>query len=80
MLFKMCTGDWGLIFKIVMNSKREELQNNMFAAHKEQKKLLKQRDVLLNNGESDELLQITHRIAKLEDFIKMAENNLKMSD
>ena len=76
----MCTGDWKLVFKTIMNSKRDELQNNMFAAYKEQKELLKQRDLLLSSEKSDELLQITHRIAKLEDFIRMAENNLRMSD
>ena len=55
----------------------------MVVANERQKDLLKKRDVLLES-ESDEdrkdALRITHEIAKLKDFIRMAENTLKMSE
>ena len=54
----------------------------MLVAQEEQKKLLLKRDFILNNKNSDQsdALLITHKIAKLLDFIKNAENTLKMSD
>lgn len=60
---------------------REELRKKMFLAHEQQKELIKKRDSLLDNEESKEdALQVTHEIARLEDFIKMAENELRMTD
>ncbi|MDX1533461.1 MAG: hypothetical protein R3230_04570 [Nitrosopumilaceae archaeon] len=60
---------------------REELRKKMFLAHEQQKELIKKRDSLLDNEESKEdALQVTHEIARLEDFIKKAENELRMTD
>lgn len=61
---------------------REDLRNEMLIAQKEQKILLGQRDLLLKNTppNQNESLRITHQISKLRDFIKFAENTLKMSD
>ena len=55
----------------------------MVVANERQKDLLKKRDILLENKSDKDnqvVLRITHEIAKLEDFIRMAENTLKMSD
>ena len=54
----------------------------MLVAQESQKVLLKKRDFILNSSLSNQkdALLITHEIAKLRDFIKFAENTLKMSD
>ena len=60
---------------------REELRKKMFLAHEQQKELIKKRDSLLENEElKEDAIQVTHEIARLEDFIKMAENELRMTD
>ena len=61
---------------------KSDLRKEMFVAQESQKDLLKKRDFILNNPLSNqkEALLITHKIAKLRDFIKFAENTLKMSD
>jgi len=62
---------------------REELRKEMFMAYEKQKVLIKKRDLLLSSKkpkEKEDALQITHEIAKLEDFIKTAENELRMTD
>ena len=60
---------------------REKLRKKMFIAHEQQKNLIKERDLLFDNEKSKEdTLQLTHEIARLEDFIKMAENELRMKD
>ena len=62
---------------------KQELREEMVIANERQKDLLKKRDVLLES-ESDEdhkdALRITHEIAKLKDFIRIAENTLRMSE
>lgn len=55
----------------------------MFAKHEQQKTLIKKRELLLSSGTDEdkkEALSITHEIANLEDFIKKAENELRMTD
>ena len=55
----------------------------MFAANEKQKDLLKRRDLLLQSKTDEDAknaLRITHEIAELEDFIRMAEKTLRMSD
>jgi len=55
----------------------------MNVAHKKQKILLEERDLLLGSKKSkdkEKALQITHDVARLQDFIMMAENTLKMAD
>lgn len=67
---------------ITLTSK-EELRENMFLANERQKNLLKKRDSLLeseNVKNQEDALKITHEIAKIQDFIKFAENTLKMLD
>ena len=62
---------------------REELRKEMFMAYEKQKVLIKKRDLLWSSKkpkEKEDALQITHEIAKLEDFIKSAENELRMTD
>ena len=62
---------------------KEELRQNMFAANEKQKDLLKRRDLLLQSKTDEDAknaLRITHDIAELEDFIRMAEKTLRMSD
>lgn len=59
---------------------RENLRKEMFLAYEQQKKLIKKRDMLLKNKSKDDALEVTHEIARLEDFIKMAENELRMTD
>jgi hypothetical protein len=62
---------------------KEELRQNMIVANEKQKDLLKQRDLLLQSKDSEDAktaLRITHEIAKLQDFIRMAEKTLRMSD
>ncbi len=67
--------------KVMKN--REELRKDMSAAQEIQKDLIKKRDLLLsskNPKENENALKITHEIARLEDFIRMAENKLKRTD
>jgi len=61
---------------------KSDLRREMLVAQESQKDLLKKRDSILNNNFSNQkdALLITHKIAKLRDFIKFAENTLKMSD
>jgi hypothetical protein len=62
---------------------REELRKDMSAAQEIQKDLIKKRDLLLSSKkpkENESALKITHEIARLEDFIRRAENKLKMTD
>ncbi len=62
---------------------REELRKDMSAAQEIQKDLIKKRDLLLSSKnpiENENALKITHEIARLEDFIRMAENKLKRTD
>ena len=62
---------------------KEELREDMVVANEKQKVLLKKRNSLSegkNSGDKENALKITHEIAKLEDFIRMAENTLKMSE
>jgi len=70
-----------LRYKVMKN--REELRKDMFAAQEIQKDLIKKRDLLLSSEEPKEnesALKITHEIARLEDFIRMAENKLRRTD
>jgi len=69
--------------KVMKN--REELRKDMSAAQEIQKDLIEKRDLLLSSKkpkENENALKITHEIAiaRLEDFIRMAENKLKMTD
>ncbi len=62
---------------------REELRKDMVAAQKIKKDLIKKRDLLLSSKktkENENALKITHEIARLEDFIRMAENKLTRTD
>jgi hypothetical protein len=62
---------------------REELRKDMSAAQEIQKDLIKKRDLLLSSKtpkENENALKITHEIARLEDFIKRAENKLRGTD
>ena len=62
---------------------KEELRQNMVVANEKQKDLLKRRDLLLQSKTDEDAknaLRITHEIAKLQDFIRMAEKKLRMSD
>lgn len=62
---------------------KEELRQNMIVANEKQKDLLKQRDLLLQSKDPEDTktaLGITHEIAKLQDFIRIAEKTLRMSD
>lgn len=71
-----------MIWVVTITSK-QELREEMVVANERQKDLLKKRDIILENKsgkDNQEVLRITHEIAKLEDFIRMAENTLKMSD
>lgn len=55
----------------------------MVVANEKQKDLLKRRDILLQSKDPEDAknaLRITHEIAKLQDFIRMAEKTLRMSD
>lgn len=54
----------------------------MMDAQKQQKILLEKRDLFLSGKPPNQIdaLQTTHKIAKLQDFIKFAENTLKMID
>ncbi|MGD8300720.1 MAG: hypothetical protein PVG43_07825 [Nitrosopumilaceae archaeon] len=64
-------------------STKELLREDMNVAHKKQKILLEERDLLLGSKKSkdkEKALQITHDVARLQDFIMMAENTLKMAD
>jgi len=60
----------------------ENLRNEMIDAQKQQKILLEKRDLFLSSKPPNQVdaLQTTHKIAKLQDFIKFAENTLKMTD
>lgn len=60
-----------------------ELRQDMIVANEKQKDLLKRRDLLLQSktdADAKNAVRITHEIAKLQDFIRMAENTLRMSD
>ena len=62
---------------------KEELRQDMIVANEKQKDLLKRRDVLIASKaveDKENALRITHEIAKLQDFIRMAEKTLRMSD
>ena len=59
---------------------RENLRKEMFLAYEKQKELIKKRDMFLKNKSKDDALEVTHEIALLEDFIKTAENELRMTD
>lgn len=59
---------------------REVLRKEMFAAHEKQKILSKQLDLLLKNDEKENALKAAHEIAQLQDFIKMTESKLKLTD
>lgn len=61
---------------------RENLRKEMVDAQKQQKALLEKRDLFLSSKPPNQIdaLQTTHKIAKLQDFIKFAENTLKMLD
>jgi len=55
----------------------------MIVANEKQKDLLERRNLLLESKDPDDAktaLRITHEIAKLKDFIRMAELTLRMSD
>jgi len=67
---------------MTMMKNKSDLRKEMLVAQESQKDLLKKRDFILNNhlSNQDDALLITHKIAKLRDFIKFAENTLKMSD
>ena len=68
---------------MVTITSKQELREEMVVANEQQKALLKKRDILLESKggrDNQEVLRITHKIAKLEDFIIMAENTLKISD
>jgi hypothetical protein len=61
---------------------RGNLRKEMMDAQKQQKVLLEKRDLFLSSKPPNQIdaLQTTHKIAKLQDFIKFAENTLKMMD
>lgn len=59
---------------------REEQRKSMFLAFEKQKKLIKKRDLLLKDKNEKDALNLTHEIAKLEDFIRHTENKLRMTD
>ena len=62
---------------------KELLREDMIIANEKQKDLLKKRDLLLGSKKSkdkEKALQITHDVARLQDFIMMAENTLKMAE
>ncbi|MFB5618596.1 MAG: hypothetical protein ACE5RE_03260 [Candidatus Nitrosomaritimum aestuariumsis] len=68
---------------MVAITSKQELREEMVVANERKKDLLKKRDTVLENKsgkDNQEVLRITHEMAKLEDFIRMAENTLKMSD
>ncbi len=68
---------------VIPITSKKELRENMVLANKRQKDLLKKRNSLLESEISEDkesALKITHEIAKVEDFIRTAENTLKMSD
>ena len=60
---------------------KERLQDDMMEATEKQKNLLEKRNLLLGNENSknqEKIIRITHELARLEDFIKMAKNTLTM--
>ncbi len=60
---------------------KERLQDDMRDATEKQKNLLEKRNLLLGNENSknqEKIIRITYDLARLEDFIKMAKNTLKM--
>lgn len=62
-------------------STKEGLQRDMVVANEEQKDLRKTQVLLLGSKKSKdkkETLRITKEITKLQDFIMMGENTLKM--
>lgn len=55
----------------------------MTIANERKKELIKKRDSFLesaNPEDKENALKITHEIAKLQDFIRMAEQTLRMSE
>jgi hypothetical protein len=68
---------------VISITSKEELREDMVLANDKQKDLLKKRTSLLESErpeDKESALKITHEIAKLEDFIRSAENTLRMSD
>lgn len=61
---------------------QKNLRREMINAQNQQKILLEKRDLFLSSKPPNQVdaLQMTHKIAKLQDFIKFAENTLKMLD
>ena len=60
---------------------KEGLQRDISVANEKQKDLLKKQDLLLDSKKSKdkkETLRITSEIARLQDFIMMGKNTLKM--
>ena len=60
---------------------KEGLQRDISVANEKQKDLLKKQDLLLGSKKSKdkkETLRITSEIARLQDFIMMGKNTLKM--
>lgn len=67
--------------KILAN--REELREDMIVANEKQKDLIKKRDLLLDGKklkDKENAFKINHEVERLQNFIKMAENTLKMSE
>jgi hypothetical protein len=68
---------------VIIITSKEKLREDMVVVNERQKILLKKRDLILEGKNSDDkenIIKITHEIAKLEDFIRTAENTLKMSE
>ena len=61
---------------------KEELRKDVKAASEKQKELIKKRDLLLSirPKDNEDALQVTHEIARLEDFIRTSEEELKRTD
>jgi len=60
---------------------KEGLQRDISVANEKQKDLLKKQDLLLDSKkfkDKKETLRITSEIARLQDFILMGKNTLKM--
>ena len=69
-------------WELILMKNKSDLRKEMLSAQELQKDLLKKRDSILDTKplNQEEALLITHKIAQLRDFIKLAENSLKMSD
>lgn len=62
---------------------REKQRKSMFEAFEKQKELIKKREQFLakkSDADKKKALEITHEIAKLQDFIQNIENKLRMTD